>query len=175
MRITRCLMALAALAVICPAANAADNAMELFGRGFEAKQSGDLRGAQQLFERGLRIDPGNADARRFLAEVKEALGAAQKLFERGYNAKQQGDLRAAQSLFEQGLAIEPGNAMGQNFLAEVRAALAAAPPPAPRGPKESCADRPNFISRAICERRECERAHNAKHPFCEQYQQKQQF
>jgi len=54
----------------------------------------------------------------------------------------------------------------------VRAALAAAPPPVQPGPKQFCADRPNFISRGICERRECEKPINAKDPYCEQYTQR---
>jgi len=73
----------------------AGNAMDLFAKAYNAKPSGDLRTSQQLFEQGLRMDPNNADARRFLAEVKEALSAAQKLFERAYNAKQAGDLKTA--------------------------------------------------------------------------------
>jgi len=52
-------------------------------------------------------------------------------------------------------------------IAAVKAALASVP--VQRGPKDACADRPNPISRAICERRECEKAFNAKNPYCEQY------
>jgi TPR repeat protein len=42
------------------------------------------------------------------------------------------------------------------------------------GPKQSCADRPNFISRKICEKRECEKPANAKNPDCADYLNKQE-
>jgi tetratricopeptide (TPR) repeat protein len=100
--------------------NVSGSALSLFERAYNAKESGDLRSSQQLFEEGLRIEPENALGQKFLAEVKDALSSAQKLFEQGYNAKQSGDLRTAQQLFEQGLRIEPGNALGQKYLAEVK-------------------------------------------------------
>jgi len=153
---------------MCAAADSSSgNAMDFFAKAFSARQSGDLRTAQQLFEQGLRIEPGNADARKYLSEVQESLSSAQKLFASAYSAKQAGDLTTAQQMFEQGLRIDPGNSMGQKFLAEVKGALASAP--VQRSPKETCTDRPNPISRAICERRECEKPFNAKNPYCEQY------
>ncbi|MGQ0522410.1 MAG: SUMF1/EgtB/PvdO family nonheme iron enzyme [Betaproteobacteria bacterium] len=98
------------------------SARKLFEQAYEAKQSGDLRAAQRLFEQGLSMEPGNPLGQKFLAEVNDALSEAQRLFERGYNAKQSGDLRTAQQLFEQGLRIDPANTQAQKYLAEVKSA-----------------------------------------------------
>lgn len=143
------------------------NAQAIFARAYNAKAGGALRGARRLFEQGLALEPGNADAKQLLAEVNDTLAKAQALFEQAYSAKVAGDRRGAQRLFEQGLALDTGNADANQFLAEVRVALAS--PPRTKSPKEVCTGRPNFISRAICEKHECENPTNARLPYCEQY------
>ena len=71
-----------------------NGAQGLFEEGFNAKEAGDLQKAQLLFEQGLRIDPTNAMAQQFLAEIKEeaqrpplqagAAGVIQKQLESRY-------------------------------------------------------------------------------------------
>ena len=41
-----------------------------------------------------------------------------------------------------------------------------------KGPKEFCADRPNFISRGQCEMRQCRQPQWKNDPFCDQYNRK---
>lgn len=41
-----------------------------------------------------------------------------------------------------------------------------------KGPKEFCADRPNFISRQLCESRKCREPQYAADPYCEPYLRK---
>lgn len=44
--------------------------------------------------------------------------------------------------------------------------------PADKGPKDFCADRPNFISRQICESRKCKEPQYATDPYCDTYNRK---
>jgi hypothetical protein len=98
------------------------NASEIFKRAYTAKEAGNLQLSQQLFEQGLKVEPGNTLGQKLLAEVKEARATAQKFFAKGFDAKEAGDLQTAQQSFEEGLRIEPGNEMAQKLLAEVKTA-----------------------------------------------------
>lgn len=51
-------------------------------------------------------------------------------------------------------------------------AAAAPVPPKEKGPKEACADRPNFISRQLCESRKCAEPQFANDPYCDTYNRK---
>lgn len=47
----------------------------------------------------------------------------------------------------------------------------AEPPRTPSSPREACADRPNAVSRTLCEQRMCAQANWRNHPSCEKYRE----
>jgi tetratricopeptide (TPR) repeat protein len=87
-----------------PAPDARNEAQMLFLKSFELLRSGDLQAARLGFERGLAIDPNNATAIFYLAEIRIRVGD---------------DARA---LYEKVIAIDPLSEVGKkatNRLAEI--------------------------------------------------------
>lgn len=72
-----------------------------------------------------------------------------------------------------GVGVESPRQLGAENVPPAQAALPVQPPaPTGPGPQAACADRPNLVSKSLCEFRKCQEADWKNDPFCAKYNDK---
>ncbi|NUN94847.1 MAG: hypothetical protein HUU16_01625 [Candidatus Omnitrophica bacterium] len=107
-------------------------AAELFGKGFEAEQAGDLDRASRLYQEVLRLFPNSEDAQLRLVAIEskrekaseagsgsgDVVSRIKPVYEKGMEAFLAGDYQTARAGFSEVLRIAPDHAPSQQYLAQ---------------------------------------------------------
>lgn len=116
-------------------------------------------------EAQTRIQPDNPDAKSVQRddEAKARQREAQAKRRAEQEAKRKAEQEERQRTAE---AARQREMEERQRLVEARRRASMAPQADLRSPQQVCAERPNFISRNLCETRECKRPDRANHPYC---------